>query len=322
MKKLLALLMAATMALSLCACGGSKPQEQSASTPVEEPPVEEISPGKIINEAQLQYPASNDLFKYNIYDTYVEITEYIGPDDAAEVIVPAVLEDLPVYVIDHGVFDRAGVKSIVFEEGIYKIHSGFSHKLVSVTLPSTLDYVGYGTFENCYSLETVVIPEGIDSLQTKAFSCCSALKEITIPSTVSWIDSELLSFCSSLETVNLSAGITRIRDKAFVGCESLKNLVIPNTVEEIGYHAFQGTALEYIEIPESVEKIHSGAFTACESLKEVKVYNADMQIIPADGLSVALLFSQCPEDLVVHGKPASTIAQACATENVYFKVIQ
>lgn len=281
---------------------------------VEEPPVNEsISIGSIIKKGVLQYPASDDMFKYNIYDTYVEITEYIGSQNVSSITVPSEIENLPVYVVDFNVFDRCKVPTIIFEEGIYSIKSGFSGSLVSVTLPSTLDYVSSGTFRNCYKLENVVIPEGIDSIQFRTFEHCSSLKEITIPSTVTSIDTEVFAYCSSLEKVNLPDTLKSIGDRAFVMCKALKSLNIPDKVEELGEHVFQGTGLEYIEIPESVLEIGDGTFTACESLKEVKVYSNNF-VAP-----VGLMFSQCNKDLVVYGEPASAIAKVCARENIYFK---
>ena len=322
MKKLFALVCVLALTLALCACGVAQPAETTPATQPE--PTEETTPSisSIIKNAQLQYPASNDLFKYNVYDTYVEITEYIGADDAEEITVPATLENLPVYEVDSSVFDKCQVKSIIFEDGIFRIHTDFSFYLESVTLPATLDFVGYGSFKECHNLKTVVIPEGIDSIQPQAFMHCDSLTEITIPSTVTRIDSETFAFCENLETVNLPEGIKLIDDQAFLGCKSLKSLTIPTTVETLGASVFQGSGLESIEIPANVQEMGHGAFTACENLTVVKVYNAEMKIVPQEGYSVAILFSQCRDDLVVHGKPASTIAKACATEDVFFEVMQ
>lgn len=323
MKKLLSLTLSLVVCLSLCACGSSdtaQTQPEADTSVVEE--VQEVTPASIIKNAQLQYPASNELFKYNVYDTYVEITEYIGADDAEEVVVPAMLEDLPVYEIDHDVFSKSGVKSIVFEDGIYNIHTEFSADLVSVVLPSTLDYIGSSTFENCYSLENVVIPEGITGIQMDAFKHCGLLKTVTIPSTVSYLGNEAFAYCDGLETVTLCEGLFSIDDGVFLGCESLKSITIPNSVETIGNHAFQGAGLEMIEIPETVKKIESGLFTGCEALTVVKVHNAELEIVPEEGFSIAMLFSQCNPDLVVHGKAGSTIAKQCAQEDTFFEVMK
>jgi len=315
MKKLTSLLLVLFLIVSMTACGSSEPTVSEPQEP------EKPSIASIIKKAELQYPASNEQFKYNVYDTYVEITEYLGDDSAKELIVPATLEDLPVYVIDHDVFNKCGVESIIFEDGIDTIHSEFSGKLKKVSLPSTLDFVGYGTFKGCYGLEEVIIPEGIDSIQAKTFEGCSSLKEITIPSTVNSINSELFAYCSKLEKINLPDGLKWIADKAFLGCEALKSIQIPNTVESIGAHAFQGTGLETIEIPESVKKVNGGLFLGCEDLTKVTVYNSEMKIEESNG-STTLLFTLCNPDLVVCGKPGSTIAKACARENVFFEVMK
>lgn len=322
MKKVLTSILVLVMCLALCACGETTTPEKTEAPAVENEQIKETTPATIIKNATLQYPASNDLFKYNVYDTYVEISEYIGDDNADEVVVPATLEDLPVYVIDSGVFEKCNVKSIIFEDGIYRINSQFSFYLESVVLPATLDFVGYGAFDGCHNLKSVVIPEGIDSIQPQAFMHCDSLTEVTVPSTVYSVSSEAFAFCENLAVVNLSEGIADIDDKAFVGCKSLKTLTIPGSVKTLGYSVFQGTGLESIEIPETVEEMGSGAFTACENLTVVKVYNAEMKIVPDDGFSVAILFSQHNPNLVVHGKAASTIAKACATENVLFEVIK
>ena len=321
MKKTLILLLALSMCVSLCACGATQPNE---NTPTGTETTESTAPSisSVIKNAVLQYPASNELFKYNVYDTYVEIAEYIGADDAEEVIVPATLDDLPVYEVDHDVFTKCKVKSIIFEDGIYSIHSNFSSYLESVTLPSTLEFVGYGKFKNCYNLKNVVIPEGIDSIQPQAFMHCNSLTEITIPSTVTLLSNEIFAYCTALKTINLPEGLTTIEDQAFLSCESLTSLTIPSTVEKLGYAVFQGTGLESIEIPENVQEMGCGAFTACENLLELKVYNAEMKIVPQKGYSVSILFSQANPDLVVYGKPASTIAKACASEDVFFEVIK
>ena len=297
------------------------PQVQNPTTNVDN------SISAIIKNATLQYPASNENFKYNVYDTYVEITEYIGSEDATSITVPATLENLPVYVVGSQVFDKCEVPTIVFEEGIYDINSGFSSKLVSVTLPSTIDSIGAYQFKMCIALKTVVIPEGITYIHQGAFEACSSLKEITIPSTVTHIGLEAFAR-SAVEKVTLSKGLKSIGEKAFISCKNLKSLVIPETVETINYNAFQSSGLVSIEIPATVKEIGANAFLGCDNLLEVKVPSADITVKPytyyEQGVEMGTtkgLFDQCNKDLVVYGKPGSAIAEACAKDNIYFKTI-
>lgn len=308
--------------------GGIMMPSETPEPEVQNPTANETSSiDKIIKNGVLQYPASNEVFKYNVYDTYVEVVEYIGSQDASSITVPATLENLPVYVVDANAFRHCKVPTIIFEDGIYAIQNGFSSSsFVNVTLPSTLRWIGALTFKNCFFLEKIVIPEGIDSIQYGAFQSCSSLKEITIPSTVTSIDKEVFAYCTKLAKVNLPNGLKTIGEKAFIGCENLKSIDIPDTVEEIKFNAFQSTGLVSVEIPASVTKIGANAFLGCDYLKEVKVHNSDVTIEPytyyEQGIAMGTskgLFSQCNEDLVVYGKPASAIARACAEDNVYFK---
>lgn len=308
--------------------GGIMMPSETTEPEVQNPTANEsTSISKIIKNATLQYPASNENFKYNVYDTHVEITEYIGSQDAESITVPGNLENLPVYVVDSQVFDKCKVPTIVFEEGIYDINSGFSASLVNVTLPSTLYAIDSYQFKLCTGLKNVVIPEGVKYIHQGAFENCPSLKEITIPSTVKSIGLEAFAH-SGVEKVNLKSGLKTIGEKAFIGCKNLKSIEIPDTVETIEFNAFQSSGLVSVEIPANVKEIGANAFLGCDYLKEVKVYNADITIKPytyyEQGIEMGTtegLFGQCNKDLVVYGKPASAIARACAKDNVYFKTL-
>lgn len=294
-------------------------------TPVENISNENSSPKEatiddIMKNAELQYPASNDLFKYNVYDTYVEITEYIGENTANEVVVPAMLENLPVYKVGKQAFADCEVKSIVFEDGIYEISSEFTtYALERVTLPSTLHKIDDWSFERCSKLKEVIIPEGVGGISSRAFQHCSSLKEITIPSSVTTLHPEAFAFCTSLETVNLPEGMTTIWDGVFKGCTSLKTLTLPTTLHSLGESAFASSGLENIELPETVKEVGENLFLGCKSLSAVKVYNSDLEIRVE---KYGGLFSQCNPALIVHGKAGSTIAKQCAEENIFFEVIK
>lgn len=322
MKIALLLILTIALCLCFCACGGATEPEVTDAAPVTTPTVAQDPIDALIKEAKLQYPGSNELFKYNVYDTYVEITEFIGDNTLAQITVPATLENLPVYVVKREAFKNCGVADIYFEEGIHDIGSGFSADLIGVSLPSTLDRVGAFMFENCFRLEKVELAEGIESISSSAFKHCDALKEITIPGSVTYLGNEAFAFCIGLETVNLCDGLKIIASDAFNYCKALKTITIPATVEKLEYHVFMSSGLEYIEIPESVKQIGSGTFSACENLTTVKIYSADVEFLPMKGYNVVILFSQHNEQLVVHGRAGSTIAQVCADEEIFFEVIQ
>ena len=94
------------------------------------------------------------------------------------------------------------------------------------------------------AIKTVVLPNGVASIRSRAFYGCTSLTSITIPDSV-----------------------TQVSDYAFSGCTSLSSITIPDSVTRIGVYAFSGcTSLTSITIPDSVTFINGYAFHGCTSL--------------------------------------------------------
>lgn len=113
----------------------------------------------------------------------------------------------------------------------------------------------------------IIIPEGIESIPSFAFSKATKLRSVKLPQTVSGFGYSSFENCSSLKSINIPEGVTTINDSAFANCTSLKNLTLPDSIKEIEGSAFQGcTNLESINIPEGTEEIRSTAFKDCPKL--------------------------------------------------------
>ncbi|MBE6737957.1 MAG: leucine-rich repeat domain-containing protein [Ruminococcaceae bacterium] len=144
---------------------------------------------------------------------------------------------------------------IVVEEGIVGIGESNFYRfssLESVSLPSTLLYVGTCTFTDCYELKSIELPEGLAEIKASAFEGCEELESVTLPSTLVKIGEDAFSYCDSLTKVN-----------------------IPNSVKSIGESAFASSGLTEFTFPESVVEIGRGAIRACYSLESIKLYASD-----------------------------------------------
>jgi hypothetical protein len=167
--------------------------------------------------------------------------------------------------------------------------------------------IGNRAFEDCSSLTSITIPDGVTSIGKQAFQGCSGLTSISIPDSVTSIGDSAFRSCSSLTSITIGDGVTSIGALAFYDCGSLKSITIPDSVTSIGKGAFQLTALTTIEvgtgnvsytdvngvlfnkektelhtypagktreeytIPDSVNSIGASAFAYCTSLTSITI---------------------------------------------------
>ena len=184
------------------------------------------------------------------------------------------------------------------------------YKAALVTLRITAGDVEERAFENCGSLNSVVIESGVNSIGAYCFSGCSSISEIELPDTITTIGSGAFYNCTSLTSVTIGNGVTSIGSGAFWGCTSIddvyytsdiaswlnigfgnssanplynganlylngelaSDIVIPGSVTSIGESAFSGcTSLTSVTIGDGVTSIGSFAFYYCTSLTSVTI---------------------------------------------------
>ena len=132
--------------------------------------------------------------------------------------------------------------------------------------------IGDSAFEDCTSLKSITIPNGVTSIGDSAFEGCTSLTSITIPNSVTSIGSGAFIGCSSLTSITIPDSVTCIGDSAFNGCTSLTSITIPDSVTSIGESAFSGcSSLASITIPDSVMSIGNDAFRECSSLTSITI---------------------------------------------------
>ena len=149
--------------------------------------------------------------------------------------------------------------------GDYTFSNCFS--LNSITIPNSVTSIGGDAFYNCYSLTSISIPNSVTNIGTRAFGSCSSLTSITIGNSVTSIGWYAFSGCSSLTSITIPNSVTSIGSSAFEDCSSLTSIILPNSVTTIGGDAFSGcSSLTSITIPNSVMSIGNDAFRGCTSL--------------------------------------------------------
>lgn len=104
----------------------------------------------------------------------------------------------------------------------------------SVTLPSTITLIDKRAFDSCINLTSITIPESVSEIRHGAFMHCKSLKSINFPQSLSNIPSSVCYDCKALEECRIPENVQSIGDEAFRDCSSLKSLYIPKSVSEIG----------------------------------------------------------------------------------------
>ncbi|MCT4507947.1 MAG: leucine-rich repeat protein [Tepidibacter sp.] len=161
-------------------------------------------------------------------------------------------------------------------EGVTKLAKGAfaSTKVTSVTLPESLEIIGFSAFEKCYDLALIEIPQSVTTLDHFAFASCKSLESVTIPNGVKSIGNNAFKSCDNLKSITISSSVESIGDYVFKYCKNLKSVIIPDGVKSIGKYAFQSCeSLESIRIPSSVERIGDYPFKYCKNFKSLIIDN-------------------------------------------------
>ncbi len=247
------------------------------------------------------YTSGDFTYSFNGEDT-VWITRYTG--SGGDVVIPPTLDGYRVTAIGKyyagsvygsAFCDCEDVTSVQIPEGVTLIGNGsFANctGLTEVYLPDSVTIINDLAFSGCENLDTVRIGDNVTEIGFAAFSHCK-LSNITIGDHVTgistyafddtgyysnqqnwatgvlYIGNHLFDSRSDITSCDIRYGTTTIQPDAFYDHDQLASVTIPDTVFEIGYRAFDGTALTKVDIPGSVKTIADSAFAGCESLTSV-----------------------------------------------------
>lgn len=240
-KKLVALLLAAVMLLSLAACGddsntdGTKPNgdhsaqqgsngnsengETSSSGEnqanqggnsqgnADYPVLKEITV-----EALANYPVAQEGdFLYDISDSGngIRVHTYTGSNEI--VVIPDTIDGKVVEQIASYTFaNDSAVKAVVIPDTVATLQEVFiNNTSIEVVIAKGVINVEYGTFCNCPVLKSVVLSEKLTKIGESAFFSCTKLAELHIPASMTQMDEAaqaMAFFCCDNLTIYGEAG--------------------------------------------------------------------------------------------------------------------
>lgn len=272
-KNVLALLLVFVMAVtvSMASPAGTNGVEAAGNTVSEkEKAYEEVL---VPDEKYWEYEEIGDgeiqIISFDDYDDYDCNSN--GDETKYQLVVPSTLNGKKVTIVGSGDIGHNGastsasflrtsraISSLKIPEGVTGLREVGDYTLVSVELPSTLEYIGgyafswnedydnqlkevtipdsvteigYAAFRNCKNLKTIEIPEQCKYIEREAFYGCHALKSITIPASVRSIGEGAFADCRGLEAFEVEAGNTEYWAEDGVLCDKYISEVETNTGE-------------------------------------------------------------------------------------------
>lgn len=236
----------------------------------------------------------------------------------AEVVIPATVEE------EGKAYTVTDIGYLAFAE---------CSTIKKVTVPETVTYIDDYAFADASYLETVIIPEtnefeyfgigvfdGTPAMNYFAVNSADGAiilgknvllaylgneKSYTVPEEINII-ADRCFFMSGVEEVILNESIEEIREFTFASCRNLKEITIPDSVlyigegafsnctslekvnlgdclEAIGLKAFEGTKIKEIYLGEMMYGV-TGAFAGCNTLEKITCHENSMYYMDGDVL--------------------------------------
>ena len=179
----------------------------------------------------------------------------------------------------------------------------------ALVIPAEIDglpvtAIGENAFENCYEVESVVLPDTITLIDAEAFFECQRITSLEIPDSVTTIGYRAFESLMSLTSLTIPAGVSSIGARAFCGldcpitvnpdnpyfcaldgvlyskdmttlkqatCAGSGSFTVPAGVTVIDEGAFTFTYYEEVLLPETLTTIGEWAFGGVHKLNSLSV---------------------------------------------------
>jgi Leucine-rich repeat (LRR) protein len=165
--------------------------------------------------------------------------------------------------------------------------TGYIGTEADVIIPAQIDgypvtTIGKEAFQDNDILTSVVVPEGVTTLEERSFGWCSNLTSITLPTTLKVIDDYALS-TTSIASLDIPVNVSSIGEGVFFQCSCIAMLTVSanNPYFCVDHNALLdikktrlivcadlSTALEY-RVPATVTSIDAYAFENCSNLTSI-----------------------------------------------------
>lgn len=134
-----------------------------------------------------------------------------------------------------------------------KDSEGNDIKVSQYTIPDGVETIRTKAFYKCYPLKEIEIPDSVKRIEEKAFFRCDKITELKLPQALEFIGKDAFSYCSGLTELDIPANIKQIDEYAFYNCKNLLTVNVDNVEENITlgnkwYPTNQGKNIDELKI--------------------------------------------------------------------------
>ena len=105
--------------------------------------------------------------------------------------------------------------------------------LEKAVIKGTITELPEGTFSGCWSLKDAVLPETITQIGRESFAG-SGIETILLPDAVESIGMQAFMGCDNLKSIKLPGKLQSIGNNAFIGCTGISAVEMPVSVKRLG----------------------------------------------------------------------------------------
>ncbi|MCI6509250.1 MAG: leucine-rich repeat domain-containing protein, partial [Bacilli bacterium] len=151
---------------------------------------------------------------------------------------------------------------------------GSPKDLTSIIITNGIKTINDYAFNGCTNLKEVNLPNSLKYIGSNAFNGCNALEKIIIPNEIETINDSTFYGCTNLKEVNLPNSLKRIGSNVFIGCKVLERIILPNGIEIINDYTFNDCInLKEVNFPNTLQEIGEGTFNGCNALEKIILHN-------------------------------------------------
>lgn len=155
---------------------------------------------------------------------------------------------------------------VVYVGSVLYSYKGSMPDNTSIIINDGTTSIADGAFGECFSLNSITIPQSVIHIGNNAFQGCDEITSITLPDKLTSIGDCCFQNCSSLNSIVIPSSVKSIGEQAFYNCSSLTSVTISDGVESIGNSAFSYSGLTSVTIPRSVKSISQDPFSDCTTI--------------------------------------------------------